>query len=637
MLRSAHADARRYAPELAPVVARAMHAREREPILSSRDARDGTSTSMSASTSRGAIANARRMGVSVVAAVAIVACGAAGVIQRHQSGVSGQATDDARAARARVESPAWETEGGFDFTSLAIEAPWRVTAPPSDGFKRLSALGDGLKDESTLSEASSGLARMIGEAILDYQQGKEMKEYPRELGDDFKKSMQDFQRYQDTMTVKNDSVNATDTPVAKPVKAVEPVVRAQSAEKQSVNVAVAAATVDKSHAQAGKQTNKVTAASAPAKQTSNHEFANSKPARLGVPMTKERRARLKTNKDCREEIKRLQDFLLRIPDFVSDYGQDTFKSSIAVGNEVGGVYMSDEAQLQGLMLLKSYYVSEGQNLERNHTTPFLGVARNVEDEGQSGECRILYFYHIPRTGGGTLLSHFGRIGIDVERFERSKYARPDSALADDQDEDEDEHWRRVVNKSLQGGQHVIAHHVGRSGMLEMSEKLSSLRRQAASQGCSMKSFTVLREPLKHNLSLVASSRAKSYSDIVNAQTRFLLVNAGNKISKAWPQQLTSENSDLPTLLEESTNILEGEFDDVFTLDDIETLTSKISEFFVVGADQDAPLQESLRHISNYGVVADADIKAVRSAYETAQESDWLDDKIYSWARARSHD
>jgi hypothetical protein len=115
----------------------------------------------------------------------------------------------------------------------------------------------------------------------------------------------------------------------------------------------------------------------------------------------------------------------------------------------------------------------------------------------------------------------------------------------------------------------------------MTEKLSSLRRQAASKGCSMKSFTVLREPLKHNLSLVASSRAKSYSDIVNAQTRFLLVNAGNKISQAWPQQLTSENSDLPTLLEESTNILEGEFDDVFTLDDIETLTSKISEFFVV--------------------------------------------------------
>ena len=633
MLRSTHADARRYAPELAPVVARAMHSREREPILSSRDARDGTSASMSASTSRSAIANARRMGVSVVAAVAIVACGAAGVIQRHRSGVSGHANDDARAARARSESPAWETEGGFDFASLAIEAPWRVTAPPSDGFKRLSALGDGLKDESTLSEVSSGLARMIGEAILDYQQGKEMKEYPRELGGDFKKCMQDFQVYQDTMAVKDDSVNATDTPVAKPVEAAEPVVRAQSAEKQSVDVAVAAATLDKSHAQAGKQTNKVTAASAPAKQTSNDKIVNSKPARLGVPMTKERRARLKINEDRRKEIKRLQDFLLRIPDFVSDYGQDTFKSSSAVGDEAVGMYMSDEAQLQGLMLLKSYYVSERQN----QTAPLLGVATNVEDEGQSGECRILYFYHIPRTGGGTLLSHFGRIGIDVERFERSKYARPDSALADDQSEDEDEHWRRVVDESLQGGQHVIAHHVGRSGMLEMSEKLSSLRRQAASQGCSMKSFTILREPLKHNLSLVASSRAKSYSDIVNAQTRFLLVNAGNKISQAWPQQLTSENSDLPTLLEESTNILEREFDDVFTLDDIETLTSKISEFFVVGADQDAPLQESLRHISDYGVVADADIKAVRSAYETAQESDWLDDKIYSWARARSHD
>ena len=617
-----------------------MHAREREPMLASRDdARDAPSTS-SARSGRAIVVNARRVGVSAFIAVAIVACGAAGVIRRHGGDVTGHTKDeDAPATRARRESPAWETEGGFDFTSLAVEPPWRVTAPPSESFKRLSTLGDGLDDETTLSEVSSGLARMIGQAILDYQQGKELKEYPRALGEELKhKSAQDFQLYKDAMVVKENCANdtqATYSQVAALAKA-ENAAKPAAPKEVAVAVNAAVAKVDQSaNTRADVKAGEGAAAPKAVKGTGSNVQKDYPPKipGLGAAMSEERRQRLEMNEARREEIRKLRADLLINPDFVADYGQDAFESTIIVGHEVGGVYMAESAQLEGLRFLTSRYISEGQS--QNATIPVLGAAAEVKQKEHGGECKILYFYHIPRTGGGTLLSHFGRIGVDVERFERSKYARPDSELAEDQDEDADEHWRRVVGNSLQGGHHVIAHHVGRPGMLEMSEKLSSLRREAASQGCAMRAFTVLREPLKHDLSLVASSRAQSYSEIVNAQTRFLLVNAGNKISRAWPQQLTSENSDLPALLEESTKILEEEFDDVFTLDDIETLTTKINEFFDVGPKQSVPLRASLRHVSDYGIV-NKDIAAVREAYESAEEGDWLDKKIFSWAREREH-
>ena len=51
-----------------------------------------------------------------------------------------------------------------------------------------------------------------------------------------------------------------------------------------------------------------------------------------------------------------------------------------------------------------------------------------------------------------------KVGVDVQRFERSRYAKNDSALAEMQILDEDEHWHKVKSSSLRPGYHVIAHH-----------------------------------------------------------------------------------------------------------------------------------------------------------------------------------
>ena len=155
--------------------------------------------------------------------------------------------------------------------------------------------------------------------------------------------------------------------------------------------------------------------------------------------------------------------------------------------------LSSKASLEGLNILRRRYYGNERVKKLSH---HCWVARRA--------CKILYFYHIPRTGGGTLLNFFSRLGVDVQRFERSKYATEGSDLEQLQALDEDEHWKRVMDRVLNPGFHVIAHHVGRSGLLGMEERLASLRERAKVCRCELKSFTVMREPLLRDMSDVVA-------------------------------------------------------------------------------------------------------------------------------------
>jgi len=597
---------------------------------------DESASRARATRARGSVAIACACVVAVAVSCASARVGKARTVTPSQS-----------RSRSRSSAIEWMTEGERDFTALAIETPWRVTNAPSIAFDRVSKLGDA--DVGSGVEVSSAIAQMIGEAILDHRNGKKVETYPGETGAAYRAVTESVPDDDD------DDVESGKTGVVGNGTNASSAAEGASARDGRSATRVAALGAGRGEVEAERvervgvdgeeylkayerleRERDATAVEEGAREGALEgenlrlKEMEKKASRLALA-PKLLRERLQSNQARQREVREMQRALLANPDFAADYGEDAF-ANVGGGDAVEGVYQHQMAELKGLRMLVAQYIVPKPKRKRAHI-PLLGAFMSSDGAQGKGECKILYFYHVPRTGGGTLLGHFGKIGVDVERFERSKYAAPDSELARVQEEDENAHWNRVVSKSLEGGYHVIAHHVGRSGLLQMSEKLLRLRKEAASRGCEMKSFTVLREPLKHDLSLAASSTAKSYSDIINAQTRFLLVNAGNVISRAWPQQLTSENADLPSLLERTTELLEQDFDYVFTLEDINAMITTIDGFFGVNAAEDFPLEASLRHVSDYGSSRSReDVARVIHSYAAAEESDWLDEKIYAWAQ-----
>ena len=339
----------------------------------------------------------------------------------------------------------------------------------------------------------------------------------------------------------------------------------------------------------------------------------------------------------RERVRAQRKALLENENFIADYGTDVFKRSRESNTHVPLLYAGTAASLGYKTLIDAY---------KKREIGALGAGQASED----APCKILYFYHVPRTGGGTLLAHFANVGIDVQRFERSRYAKNDSALAEMQILDEDEHWHKVKTSSLRPGYHVIAHHVGRSGLLGMEDRLKTLRRDAQAQQCDFKAFTILREPERRELSEVAARPNATVEDalVLDSQARFLLVNAGNDLARSWPNKLTSETVNLPELFENTTSLLARSFDWIFQLGDSDNVARKVDAFFDIQPKGGHRLHEALRHVTNYhdqsAFRRDA-FKAVEDAHDTAQEADWLDYKVYMWARehapsiddASSHD
>jgi hypothetical protein len=62
---------------------------------------------------------------------------------------------------------------------------------------------------------------------------------------------------------------------------------------------------------------------------------------------------------------------------------------------------------------------------------------------------------------------------------------------------------------------------------------------------------------------------------------------------------------------------------------------KVDAFFNIPPKHGHRLHEALRHVTNYqdqSVLRGDALKAVEDAHDTAQEADWLDYKVYMWAR-----
>ena len=361
-----------------------------------------------------------------------------------------------------------------------------------------------------------------------------------------------------------------------------------------------------------------------------------------------------------EMCAKLQRALSTDPDFVADYGERYFTSA---DEDFGtGVIFGGDARRKGIKLLAHAYLFPKLNAsayarlvdwpdDEEHGdgfSPGIPKAKDGKNEkaklgATSGgnECKIVYFYHVPRTGGGSLVGYLANSRLDVQRFERSKFAKNGTELFELQKLSDDEHWNRIVENVLRPGSHVIHHHVGRAGLLDMGERLASLRRRAEGRGCGFKSFTILREPLRRDLSEAAARPGGKGAkrDYLDEQTRFLLVNAGNEVSKSWPKFLTSENTDLPGLLESTTELLEKTFDDIYVLSDEEAVVKEMNAFFgIADGSSLATLRSSIRHVSSYAEAdraSRATFARIRRAHAAAEEADWLDQKLFAWALQRS--
>jgi hypothetical protein len=368
------------------------------------------------------------------------------------------------------------------------------------------------------------------------------------------------------------------------------------------------------------------------------------------------------NAEEAEMCSKLQRALQTDPDFVADYGERYFSSA---DEDFGtGVIFGGDARRKGIKLLAHAYLFPKLNAsaysslvdwpdDEEHGDGFsptatdgknekakLGATSSEGSRSDGNECKIVYFYHVPRTGGGSLVGYLANSQLDIQRFERSKYAKNGTELFELQKLSDDEHWNRIVGNVLRPGSHVIHHHVGRAGLLDMGERLASLRRRAGTRGCGFKSFTILREPLRRDLSEAAARPAGTGAkrDYLDEQTRFLLVNAGNEVSKSWPKFLTSENTDLPGLLESTTELLEKTFDDIYVLNDEEAVVKEINAFFGIADDGLATLRSSIRHVSSYAQAdraSRATFARIRRAHAAAEEADWLDQKLFAWALQRS--
>ena len=510
----------------------------------------------------------------------------------------------------------YEPRDDGDFSALRLRPPMRLTSPMSEDFIRAhAALGTPQDDDDGAVFAQEAVE--VGRAIDAESHGEDPRAFDVET-DPFVDADGEIDPFWDVP-------NATKKKTA---------VRAKSRSKSA------------RAARLGETAKK------PRRALPQKRESKQKPA---PPMSP--RAR-KIAEDA-DVCAKLQRALQTDPDFVADYGERYFTSA---DEDFGtGVIFGGDARRKGIKLLAHAYLFPKLNASAYASlvdwaddeedgdgfspaaTPKDGKNEKAKLGATSGgnECKIVYFYHVPRTGGGSLVGYLANSRLDVQRFERSKFAKNGTELFELQKLSDDEHWNRIVENVLRPGSHVIHHHVGRAGLLDMGERLASLRRRAEGRGCGYKSFTILREPLHRDLSEAAARPGGKGAkrDYLDEQTRFLLVNAGNEVSKSWPKFLTSENTDLPGLLESTTELLEKTFDDIYVLNDEEAVVKEMNAFFgIADGGSLATLRSSIRHVSSYAEAdraSRATFARIRRAHAAAEEADWLDQKLFAWALQRS--
>jgi len=216
-------------------------------------------------------------------------------------------------------------------------------------------------------------------------------------------------------------------------------------------------------------------------------------------------------------------------------------------------------------------------------------ADELPEDDSNDSCRIIFYYHVPKTGGGSIVRYFGEMrGVDVIRYESTKYITPEmgeiytwnSATADD-------HWERyVLPRALRPGNHLVVEHWGRPGMVEMERKLADLRARASASNCEVMTSTTLRDPIDRDVSDDVFRRMRGGHDagidyLGDEQTRFLLLNSERARDGVAPRDLYGDHRarvEAEGALRAAMRTLRDDFDVVATIDDLEAQKDAFVDF-----------------------------------------------------------
>ena len=223
-----------------------------------------------------------------------------------------------------------------------------------------------------------------------------------------------------------------------------------------------------------------------------------------------------------------------------------------------------------------------------------GVFPTAARDGEEA-CKIGYYYHIPKTGGGSLVQYFGHLPeVELLRYEATKYVpKENKTLWYWEHQSSEDHWEKfVVPQALKPGKKLIAHHWGRFGMLGMEKRLARLRARAEAIGCQFMASTTFREPVERDVSNEVFHRITgtgSGTYLGDEQLRFFLLNSQRENARLPPDMAAREDV-ARDALDAAKRILAKSFDLVATIEDLELQKNAFLAFFDAEAsgDGDAP-------------------------------------------------
>lgn len=211
-------------------------------------------------------------------------------------------------------------------------------------------------------------------------------------------------------------------------------------------------------------------------------------------------------------------------------------------------------------------------------------AGDVSPSPSSETCKIGYYYHIPKTGGGSLVRYFGHLPeVELLRYEATIHVpKENKTLWYWAHQSSEDHWEKfVVPQALKPGKTLIAHHWGRFGMLGMEKRLQRLRERAEAKGCQFMASTTFREPIERDVSdevfhrITGTGSARYLGD---EQLRFFLLNSQRENARLPPDMAAHEDV-ARDALDTAERILANHFDLVATIEDLELQKNAFLAFF----------------------------------------------------------
>ena len=214
-----------------------------------------------------------------------------------------------------------------------------------------------------------------------------------------------------------------------------------------------------------------------------------------------------------------------------------------------------------------------------------GVSSARRDQS-SEACKIGYYYHIPKTGGGSLVRYFGHLPeVELLRYEATIHVpKENKTLWYWEHQSSEDHWEKfVVPHALKPGKKLIAHHWGRFGMVGMEKRLERLRTRAEALGCQFMASTTFREPVERDVSdevfhRITGAGAGTY--LGDEQLRFFLLNSQRENAR-FPPDMAKREEFARDALSTAERILRKNFDLVATIEDLELQKNAFLAFFDV--------------------------------------------------------